>query len=46
MSKESITDKIKAIYYDQICYFFAKQWLNKNFGKKEYWGSEIEDLLK
>lgn len=26
-----------------IEYFFAKRWLDKNFGRHEYWGEVISD---
>ncbi len=28
-----------------IEYFFAKRWLDKNFGVREYWGDDIYRLL-
>ena len=26
-------------------YYFAKRWLDRNFGKQDYWGEYISDLL-
>ena len=27
-------------------YFFAKRWLDKNFGEQKYWGEYISDLIR
>lgn len=35
------------IWFDRINsieYYFAKRWLDKNFGKREYWGDYIMEL--
>jgi len=37
-------EKLKEIYYS-IIYKFAKQWLDYNFWKREYWGSDISDFI-
>ncbi len=31
-------------YYD-LEWFFAKRWLNRTFGYKEYWGDYIESRI-
>lgn len=31
--------------YDKMTYFFAKRWLDENFGKREYWGEYISDMM-
>lgn len=30
---------------DYIEYYFAKRWLDKNFGEDDYWGDTIGELL-
>lgn len=47
MKAYTFFDRVKDfIWYDRvrdIQYFFAKKWLDKNFGKHEYWGDVISD---
>ena len=31
--------------YYSLEYFFAKKWLDRNFGEREYWGSDILEML-
>jgi hypothetical protein len=31
--------------YEKMTYFFAKRWLDKTFGEREYWGSFIGELI-
>lgn len=31
--------------YYSIEYYFAKKWLDRNFGEREFWGSDIMELL-
>jgi hypothetical protein len=48
MKEYTKIDQIKDILkrpYQKLEYFFAKRWLDRNFGKREYWGQEIMDLL-
>lgn len=40
---DQIVDIIKAPYF-KVEYFFAKKWLDSNFGKREYWGNYIGTL--
>lgn len=42
--KDKIIDFLFTPYY-KVRYFFAKQWLDSNFGESEYWGDEILELL-
>ena len=45
--KLTLMEWIKATYDDlteRVEYFFAKRWLDNNFGEQEYWGERIEDL--
>lgn len=30
----------------KIEYYFAKRWLDKNFGEQEYWGEYLMEKLK
>lgn len=41
MNKENILLK----YYYNIEYYFAKKWLDRTFGKQEYWGNTISEAL-
>ena len=47
MKAYTLLDRIKDfIWYDRIRaieYYFAKKWLDKNFGEQEYWGEVISD---
>ena len=44
MNKPTIKDKLKEIL-SNIEYFFAKRWLDRTFGKQEYWGDYIQLLI-
>ena len=47
MGSRNILEKLlDFIWYDRISaieYFFAKRWLDKTFGKQEYWGDFIAE---
>lgn len=49
MKEYTFWDKIRYMLwfspYGKIEYFFAKRWLNHTFGKHEYWGDYIADLI-
>ena len=53
MIAETIIEKIKRILWeeprDKVEYYFAKRWLDRNFGidvgKHEYWGEFILELI-
>lgn len=44
MGKPTLKDKINELI-SSIEYFFAKRWLDKTFGKQEYWGDYILELM-
>ena len=48
MDGETILEKIIRIFWhepiNKFEYFFAKKWLDKTFGKQEYWGQNILEL--
>ena len=47
MNKETLLDKINKIIeatIGRLEYYFAKRWLDKTFGKREYWGDYITNL--
>ena len=50
MQKETLLDKIIEATIGRTIgrleYYFAKRWLDKNFGKREYWGDYITELIK
>lgn len=31
--------------YGKMEYYFAKRWLDKNFGEQEYWGDYLSEKL-
>lgn len=48
MRKPTIIDKIKAPLikaYARFEYFFAKKWLDRHFGEREYWGDYLMENL-
>ena len=49
MGTPTLWDKIKEpfikIYY-KIEYYFAKKWLDSNFGEVEYWGDYLFNKLE
>ena len=49
MKAETFLDKLKRILWQEplgkIEYFFAKRYLDKTFGKREYWGEYIQELM-
>lgn len=45
MGKETFWDKIVGVYY-HIEWYFARRWLDRNFGKQEYWGDYLTEKLK
>ena len=50
MKKTTLWDRIKDVmWYDRINaieFYFAKRWLDKTFGKQEYWGDYLMENLK
>ena len=49
MKETTIWDKIKEPFYNLynlIEYYFAKKWLDKHFGKQEYWGDYLMEKLE
>ncbi len=49
MKQQTMWDKIKEpflVIYFKIEYYFAKRWLDSNFGEKEYWGDYLLEHLK
>jgi len=49
MDGETILEKIIRIFWhepiNKFEYFFAKKWLDNTFGKQEYWGQYILELI-
>lgn len=48
MKAYTIFDTIKDFLFSPIYkieYWFAKRWLDKNFGKQEYWGDYLMEKL-
>ena len=43
MGKPTLKDKIEEVI-NSVEYYFAKRWLDKTFGKQEYWGDYIQKL--
>lgn len=41
---DKIIDFICAPYY-KVDFLLAKRWLDRNFGKQEYWGDYIQNLI-
>ncbi len=49
MDEPTFLDKIKKPFknlYYKIEYYFAKKWLDNNFGEVEYWGSYLYEKLE
>ena len=44
MNTPNLMDKINELV-SKVEYFFAKRWLDKTFGKQEYWGDYIQELI-
>lgn len=44
MGKQTFADKVIELI-DKLEYYFAKKWLDKTFGKQDYWGDYIEKLI-
>ncbi len=44
MKEPTIIDWFIDLYYD-FDHFLAKRWLDRNFGKREYWGDVINELF-
>ena len=42
--KDKIFEFISKPYYI-LEFYFAKKWLDRTFGKQEYWGDKILELL-
>lgn len=32
-------------WYHDVEWFFARRWLNRTFGHKDYWGDFIQDAI-
>lgn len=49
MREPTIIDRLFIYPYNKILehieYFFAKRWLDKNFGEQEYWGDFLMEHL-
>lgn len=49
MKEETILDKILDFIWLKrvraIEYYFAKKWLDKNFGEQEYWGDYLAEKI-
>ena len=50
MKKSTLLDRIFDFFWNDriraVRYFFAKQWLDGNFGEQEYWGDYISELIE
>ena len=44
MNTPNLMDKINELV-SKVEYFFAKRWLDKTFGKQEYWVDYIQELI-
>ena len=44
MGKETLKIKLRRWFFQPIEYYFAKKWLDQNFGEREYWGEYIAEL--
>lgn len=44
MGKETIIMKFSRWFIQPVEYYFAKKWLDKNFGERDYWGDYIAEL--
>ena len=42
---DEIKDKLWSNHVRAIEYYFAKRWLDKNFGEQEYWGDYLYEKL-
>lgn len=48
MKEYTTLDRIKDFLlapYRSMEYFFAKRWLDSNFGKREFWGDFLSELI-
>ena len=49
MKEYTMLDRIKDVIrrpYQKIKFYFAKKWLDENFGHEDYWGEKISELFR
>jgi hypothetical protein len=42
-TRDRILDFVWRDWINKIEYYFAKKWLDRNFGENEYWGEVISE---